>query len=229
MQSKSPKPCISIIVPILNEEAQMPELLAHLQELQREHCEVILVDGGSQDQTAKIAVAYGFTVLVSGRGRAVQMNFGAAHAHADSLLFLHADTRLPKNAIKQITAALEKNQWGRFDVQISGSARMFSVISWFMNHRSRLTGIATGDQAIFIRRGVFDYIQGFPKQALMEDIELSKRLKRVAKPACIEDKVLTSGRRWQDRGIWRTILLMWRLRLAYWRGVSPDLLVEKYR
>jgi rSAM/selenodomain-associated transferase 2 len=226
----SSKPCLSIIVPILNEESQMPDLLAHLQDFQRQHCEIILVDGGSQDQSAKIATEHGLSVLASGRGRALQMNFGATHAQADILLFLHADTRLPKNAIKQITAALAQNQWGRFDVDISGTAWMFMVIAWFMNQRSRLTGIATGDQAIFIRRDVFESIQGFPQQALMEDIELCKRLKQQqVKPACLKDRALTSGRRWQEKGIWRTILLMWRLRFAYWRGVSPDLLVEKYR
>lgn len=229
MKSISPKPRISIIVPILNEEPQMPFLLAHLLELQRQHCEVILVDGGSQDNGAQIASALGFNVLKSGRGRSVQMNYGAEHAQSDFLMFLHADTRLPENAVSIICAALETEQWGRFDVEISGSARMFRVIAWFMNQRSRLTGIATGDQAIFIRRSLFERLQGFPAQTLMEDIELSKRLNKIVKPVCLTDKVLTSGRRWQEKGIWRTILLMWRLRFAYWRGASPDMLAQKYR
>lgn len=225
----STKPCISIIVPILNEEKQIPDLLAHLFEFQRQDCEVILVDGGSSDKGAQIAAALGFTVLTSGRGRAVQMNYGAAHAQADILLFLHADTRLPRQAVQSIYSDSTRKQWGRFDLTISGSARMFKVIAWFINQRSRLTGIATGDQAIFAHRDFFEKINGFPQQALMEDIEFSKRAKQCTRPVCLKDKVLTSGRRWQEKGIWRTIFLMWRLRFAYWRGASPELLVQKYR
>lgn len=207
----------------------MPDLLAHLLEFQRQNCEVILVDGGSRDKGAQIASALGFTVLTSGRGRAVQMNYGAEHTHADILLFLHADTRLPRQAVECILRPLAQAQWGRFDVTISGSARMFKVIAWFINKRSRLSGIATGDQAIFTQRDFFEKINGFPEQALMEDIEFSKRAKQWARPVCLKDKVLTSGRRWQEKGIWRTIFLMWRLRFAYWRGTSPELLVQKYR
>lgn len=222
-------PCVSVIVPILNEASQLPDLLGQLLACKRKDCEVILVDGGSTDQSAQQAAALGFTVIESERGRGHQMNTGAQHARAEHLLFLHADTRLPEGAIAVIEDALARAQWGRFDVQISGDSPMFKIIAWFMNQRSRLTGIATGDQAIFIRRDLFEQIQGFPEQALMEDIELSKRLKKITKPACLKQKVLTSGRRWEDKGIWRTILLMWRLRFAYWRGVSPDELVQKYR
>jgi rSAM/selenodomain-associated transferase 2 len=223
------KPRLSVIVPMLNEQAQLAELLAHLQDCKRNNCELILVDGGSTDQSVQQARALGFTVLESEKGRARQMNLGAQHAQADYLLFLHADTRLPEDTLGKLDMLLSAHLWGRFDVRISGDSAMFKVIAWFINQRSRLTGIATGDQAMFIRRDLFASMQGFPQQALMEDIELSKRLKKIARPACLREKVLTSGRRWQERGIWKTIFLMWRLRFAYWCGVNPDKLLQKYR
>lgn len=226
---KAQKPCLSVIVPILNEADQLPELLAHFLECKRQDCEVILVDGGSHDQGAQQAAALGFTVLDSERGRARQMNKGACYAQAACLLFLHADTRLPEGAIQAILDACKHRQWGRFDVQISGYSPMFKMIAWFMNQRSRLTGIVTGDQAMFIRRDLFEKMGGFPDQALMEDIELSKRLNSISRPACLTLKVRTSGRRWEQKGIWRTIFLMWRLRFAYWRGASPDQLAKIYR
>jgi rSAM/selenodomain-associated transferase 2 len=222
---------ISIIVPILNEAAQLPDLLAHLLECKREGCEIILVDGGSTDQSSEQAEALGFQVVRSEKGRAIQMNAGAQSATGDVLVFLHADTRLPENADQMIKHVLEDDDshWGRFDVNITGQAFMLKVIAWFMNHRSRLSSIVTGDQTIFIRKTLFEQISGFPVQALMEDIEFSKRLKTISKPVALKDKVITSGRRWQQKGIWLTIYLMWSLRFAYWRGASAEDLAAKYR
>jgi rSAM/selenodomain-associated transferase 2 len=165
-------------------------------------------------------------VLTARPGRAVQMNAGARQASGDALLFLHADTRLPALADEFILSSLEKKVWGRFDVQIVGEHPLLRVVACAMNLRSRLTGIATGDQAIFVRHDVF---QGFPDIALMEDIALSRRLKRRGRPACLRSRVLTSGRRWERRGVLRTIVLMWRLRLLYFLGMPAERLARFYR
>lgn len=222
-------PSLSIIVPVLNEIELLPELMAHLQQWQRKGCEVLLVDGGSSDRSAEVAEAIGFTVLRAPRGRARQMNVGAASAKGSVLVFLHADTRLPADADERIYGALKDHHWGRFDVQLSGDKWMLSVISFFMNCRSRLTGIATGDQAVFVDKATFKEIGGFPEQPLMEDVEMSKRLKQKGRPACLHTQVTTSGRRWLIHGVWPTIWLMWRLRWAYWRGESADRLANLYR
>ncbi len=219
---------LSIIVPMLNELDTLPDLMAHLQQWQRLGCEVLLVDGGSDDGSADIAEAIGFKVIRSARGRALQMNAGAAAAKGSILLFLHADTRLPEDGLEHILGALKKHRWGRFNVHISGEARMLRVVAFFINLRSRLTNIATGDQALFIEKTLFDKVHGFPAQPLMEDIELSKRLRYFERPACLSAKVITSGRRWIKCGIWRTIRLMWILRWAYWRGVPAEQLVKRY-
>ena len=221
---------LSIIVPMLNEALQLPGLMAHLQVWKERGCEIILVDGGSSDRSVEIASKQ-FTVVSASAGRAIQMNAGAEKARAEYFLFLHADTRLPANVDRLILDALQQtsSQWGRFDVTIQGDARMLPVVSWFMNKRSRLTGIATGDQAIFMTRKAFDEVSGFPNQPLMEDIEISRQLRRLSAPACLSQKVITSGRRWDQRGSWRTIFLMWRLRWAYWRGESAETLASIYR
>lgn len=222
---------LSIIVPILNESEQLPDLLEHLSLWKQVGCDVILVDGGSVDQSYELAEAQGFKVLRSERGRALQMNAGAAEACGDCLLFLHADTRLPKHADQLILRTIQQTSadWGRFNVRITGRSFMFKVIAWFMNHRSRLSSIVTGDQGIFIRKQLFEKVGGFPVQPLMEDIEFSKRLKKIVKPAALKEKVTTSGRRWEQRGIWSTIYLMWCLRFAYWRGADVDELAAQYR
>ncbi len=222
---------LSIIVPMLNEAAVLPALLSHLGHWRARGCEVLLVDGGSTDGSADMARAAGFMVVESERGRARQMNAGAAKAGGELLLFLHADTRLPADADAAVGAALANpgRAWGRFDVHISGRAPMLRVVATLMNLRSRLTGIATGDQAMFVRREAFDAVGGFPLQPLMEDIELSRRLLRRARPVCLRLRVATSGRRWEQRGVWRTIVLMWRLRWAYWRGVPAEALAQAYR
>lgn len=222
---------LSIIIPMLNEASQLPDLFAHLLPFQRAGCEIIFADGGSTDGSAMLAQVAGFNVVQSARGRSRQMNTGAAQASGDVLLFLHADTRLPQGASRLIFQGLvDKNRcWGRFDVCISGRPFMLRVVSRLINLRSRLTGIATGDQAIFVGRTVFEQVNGYPDQLLMEDVELCKRLKSFSRPAYIQHCVTTSGRRWEANGVWHTILLMWRLRWAYWRGTDAAELVRLYR
>jgi rSAM/selenodomain-associated transferase 2 len=222
---------LSVIVPVLNEAPILPELLAQLSELAREQAEIIVVDGGSADGTAKSVERAGFRVLRAARGRARQMNAGAAHASAEALLFLHADTLLPPGAVQLVAGALAggNRAWGRFDVRIRAQAFMLRVVSVMMNLRSRASGIATGDQAMFITRRAFDQVGGFPDQPLMEDIEISRRLLALSRPACIARFAQPSGRRWEANGVWRTILLMWRLRWDYWRGVPVQKLAEAYK
>lgn len=227
---------ISIIVPVLNEAEQLPELLLHLQQWKNQSCDIIVVDGGSSDHSLQLLEKSSFTILHSERGRARQMNLGAQFAQSNILLFLHADTRLPENAKKLVLAALasEQEHWGRFDVALRAENQtfyqqtMYAIISWFINQRSRLSGIATGDQAIFVKHSTFTSIGGFVEQPLMEDVELCRQLKKIASPICLKEKVTTSARRWQSKGVWRIIWLMWSLRFAYWRGVSADELARRY-
>ena len=231
MTSVLPGPArLSIIVPTLNEAAGIARTLTALRPLRERGAQVIVADGGSHDGTAALAAGHVDAVLVSPPGRARQMNAGAAAARGDALLFLHADTRLPDRADALVRDALAGGAaWGRFDVIIDGRPGMLKVVATMMNRRSRWTGIATGDQAIFVRRDAFDAVGGFPDQPLMEDIELSRRLSRIGRPACLRARVTTSGRRWEARGVWRTIFLMWRLRWRYWRGESPASLAKAYR
>lgn len=214
-----------MIVPALNEAAGIAAMLEALQPLRRGGHEVIVADGGSTDGTASLAAPLADRVISAPRGRAAQMNAGAAAATGDALLFLHADTMLPADADSLVGAALAERPWGRFDVAIEGRSPLLAMVAFFMNARSRLTGIATGDQAIFVLRREFP---GFPAIPLMEDVEFSRRMKRLARPACLRAKVATSGRRWERDGVLRTILLMWRLRLAYWLGAPPEELARRY-
>ncbi len=221
---------LSIVVPLLNERTQLPRLIEHLTPLRdRDDCEILLVDGGSEDGSAELVAEAGFRVLTAPRGRALQMNAGAAASSGDTLLFLHADTRLPDNVLSLVERALaDGKSWGRFDLRIGGDSFWFPMIAALINWRSCLTGIATGDQAMFVRRDVYEWVGGFPVQPLMEDIELSKRLRRHSRPACLRARAVTSGRRWQRYGVVRTILLMWRLRFDYWRGVPAKVLARRY-
>jgi rSAM/selenodomain-associated transferase 2 len=226
----SPSFRLSIVIPALNEAARIAGTLAALAPLRAQGVEVIVVDGGSRDGTLQRCEGAADVLVTSPRGRARQMNAGARAAMGDALLFLHADTTLPPGALMLISDALAHHAWGRFDVRIAGCSRWLPIVAVLMNIRSRLTGIATGDQAIFMRREAFEAVGGFPDQALMEDVEICKRLRRHAgAPACLRAKVVTSGRRWDERGAWRTIVLMWRLRWLYWRGVSADRLAAAYR
>ncbi|WP_238401465.1 TIGR04283 family arsenosugar biosynthesis glycosyltransferase [Vreelandella alkaliphila] len=225
--AESPK--LSVVIPMLNEAAGIEAALAALQPLRESGVEIIVVDGDSTDNSVALATPLADTLLTSSPGRARQMNLGAEHARSAVLLFLHADTRLPEGGCKLISQALETHAWGRFDIHLEGKSRWLPLVSILMNLRSRLSGIATGDQGMFVRRGPFEEIGGFPTQPLMEDIELSKRLKALSPPACLRTKVISSGRRWDQFGAWKTIRLMWRLRYRYWRGVSATQLAKEYR
>jgi len=224
-------PALAIVVPVLDEAAGIEATLRALAPLRERGAEVIVADGGSRDDTAARARPLADRVIAAPRGRARQMNAGAAASHAPVLLFLHADTRLPDAADAFVAAALagRPQGWGRFDVVIEGRAAMFPVIAALMNLRSRASGIATGDQAMFMTRAAFAAVGGFPEQPLMEDVEMSIRLRRLGPPVCLRARVVTSGRRWERRGVWRTIVLMWWLRLLYALGVSADRLAPWYR
>ena len=216
---------LAVIIPTLNEAARIRAALEALAPLRARGHQVIVVDGASDDATAELAAPLCDRVLSAPRGRAVQLNAGARAAHAGALVFLHADTRLPERADEHILRALEEACWGRFDVRIESRHRLLKLVACAMNLRSRATGIATGDQAIFVRRDAF---AGFPEIALMEDIAFSRAMKRRGRPACLRERVSTSGRRWEARGVLRTIVLMWRLRLLYALGVAPQRLAREY-
>ena len=221
---------ISIILPVLNEASGIADALAALAPARARGAEVIVVDGGSRDGTADLARRNADRVLQAPRGRAAQMNAGAAVAAGEVLVFLHADTRLPDDAERLIVGALAASRlvWGRFDVAIAGRSPLLALVAASMNARSRLTGITTGDQAMFVTRTAFVRVGGFPDIALMEDVVLSKRLKRMSRPLALRARVTTSGRHWEKRGVARTILLMWRLRLAYFFGAEPATLARRY-
>jgi len=216
---------LSIVMPVLDEAERIGAALQALARLRRDGCEVIVVDGGSADRSRELAEPLCDRVVSSARGRAVQMNCGARHASGEALLFLHADTRLPPDADALVRSALKRHVWGRFDVEIESRHRLLRVVACAMNLRSRLSSIATGDQAIFVRRDAFP---GFPPIALMEDIAFSREMKRRGAPACLRELARTSGRRWEKRGVLRTVVLMWRLRLLYYFGAPPERLARLY-
>jgi len=223
---------LSVVMPVLNEADGIEEALAALAPLRARGVEVAVADGGSSDATVALARPLADLVVAAPRGRGAQMNAGAAASNGDVLLFLHADTRLPGDADALIRDGLIRSGynsgpfWGRFDVRIAGAHPLLSIIAAMMNLRSRLTGIATGDQAIFMSRAAFG--PGFPDIALMEDIAMAKRLKRIGPPLCIASPVVTSGRRWEKHGVMKTIFLMWWLRLAYFFGANPAWLARSY-
>lgn len=224
-------PRLSVIVPVLNEAHGIVASLQGLAPLRSRGVEIIVVDGGSADATPALAKDLCDQVVLAERGRARQLNAGASHAQGRIFLFLHADTQLPPDALGAVERALANGacRWGRFDVKISGRHPMLRVVAAMMNWRSRLSGIATGDQALFVSREEFERMGGFPNQALMEDIEFSRRLRSRSRPAALRQRVITSGRRWEKHGVWRTIFLMWHLRLLYWLGESPDRLAHRYQ
>jgi rSAM/selenodomain-associated transferase 2 len=219
---------LSIIVPVLDEGDGIVAALAALAPMRARGVEVVVADGGSRDATVERARPLADVVVAAPRGRGIQMNAGAAASTGDVLLFLHADTRLPANADNLIRDRLAHTGrvWGRFDVEITGTHRLMPVIAETMNMRSRVTGIATGDHAIFATLPAFG--PGFPDIPLMEDIAISKRLKRIGPPLCLATPVVTSGRRWEKHGVIKTILLMWWLRFAYFLGANPAWLARSY-
>lgn len=223
------RPRLSLILPVLDEAPTIGAQLAALQPLRQRGVELIVVDGGSVDGTGELARGAADRFIAAPRGRATQMNAGARASRGGVLLFLHADTRLPAAADALIDEAIARGAlWGRFDVSIDGRHPLLRVVERMMNLRSRLTGIATGDQAIFVRQDVFARIGGFPELPLMEDVALSGRLKRWARPACLRARALTSGRRWEKNGVLRTIVLMWSLRARYFLGADPYRLAVRY-
>jgi rSAM/selenodomain-associated transferase 2 len=220
---------LSIVMPVLDEAAEIEAALRALAPYRARGAEVIVVDGGSSDGTPELVRALADRVLAAPRGRATQMNAGAAAASGEMLLFLHADTRLPADADRLIMHGLAdcKRSWGRFDVRFNDGGAL-RLVAAMMNIRSRLTGICTGDQALFTTRAAFEAAGGYPQIALMEDVALSARLKRLGWPLALRACVVTSGRRWRRHGLWRTIILMWRLRLAYFFGADPNSLAQSY-
>lgn len=220
---------LAIVVPVFNEEAVLPEWIVKAQQWGAD--ELIVVDGGSTDHTCRLLADSHIRWISSILGRAAQMNAGFQECKSDIILFIHSDTIINSSHLLAVKQAMQDKSvvGGRFDVRLSGDGFAFRVIAYFINLRSRLSGISTGDQCQFVRRSVFERMGGFPEQALMEDIEFSKRLKRYGKIACLRQKVVTSSRRWESHGIIRTVLLMWKLRFLYWLGVSPEKLAQAYR
>lgn len=221
---------ISIIIPVLNEEYWIARVLSPLQPLRRKGHEVIVVDGGSVDRSCERANPFCNQVIKAPRGRSRQMNVGAKSSKGEILLFLHADTFLPNEADRLIYEAISETgrSWGYFKVNLSGRHPILRIVEFLMNQRSKITRIATGDQTIFVKRELFEAIGGFPEIDLMEDIALCKILKKYSPPLYISTPVLTSSRRWEERGILRTILLMWFLRFAFFLRADPKQLVKLY-
>ncbi len=222
---------ITIIIPALNEAGTIQATLEALQPLRHSGHEVIVVDGGSHDNTVNESTPYADEVLHSRAGRAQQMQTGALAARSRVLWFLHADTLVPENAATAIGYALRDSgcDWGRFDIRFADTGLLLGLVAGLANLRSRLSGIATGDQGIFVTRELFNRVNGFPPIALMEDIALSRALKTYSRPACLRQQLTASARRWQKHGIVRTIVLMWSLRLAYFLGMSPETLARYYQ
>jgi rSAM/selenodomain-associated transferase 2 len=223
---------LAIVMPVLNESARIDRALGSLQSLHKRGARLVVVDGGSSDDTVRRARRWTDLVLAAPGGRAAQMNAGAASVEesVDVFLFLHADTELPEDADRLVEAARARGgHWGRFDVRIEGRSPILDLVACLMNLRSRLTGICTGDQAIFVERALFVQLGGYADQALMEDLEFSRRARKFAWPAAIAARATTSGRRWEKHGVWRTILLMWSLRWRYWCGEDPSTLARRYR
>ena len=221
---------VSVVVPVLDEAAGIAACLGALQRARDSGCEVIVVDGGSRDATAALAAPLADRVVAAPRGRAAQMNAGARIAKGAILVFLHADTLLPARSLESLAERLaaSRRAWGRFDVTIAGAGPLLACVAFLMNMRSRATGIATGDQAIFVRSEAFERAGGFPDIPLMEDVALSRRLKRESPPLCLRERATTSARRWRRHGTLRTIVLMWRLRAAYALGADPHRLARRY-
>ncbi|GAA6134891.1 TIGR04283 family arsenosugar biosynthesis glycosyltransferase [Oceaniserpentilla sp. 4NH20-0058] len=219
---------VSIIVPVLNESTQVTALINRLLILSDYVKEIIIVDGGSEDGTQSLLAKH-FKVLESHKGRAKQMNLGAQSTQSTWLVFLHGDTQFTPAHLKTMIDEASLHQWGRFNIRLDAKGLAYRVIEWFINQRSWLSGIATGDQCIFVRKRLFEQLDGFSDIPLMEDVDFSKRAKRTSKPKCLNKKVITSARRWKKFGVVNTVWLMWKLRLYFWFGVAPEKLAKLYR
>ena len=221
---------LSIIIPCLNEAEGIADTLTALAPLRARGVEVVVVDGGSDDASAALARPLADQVLTAARGRAMQMNAGAAQARGDILLFLHADCRLPAAADDLITDGLNRARktWGRFDVQLTGRSPLLHAVGTLMNVRSRLSGVSTGDQGLFVTRSLFEAVGRFPQIPLMEDVALTQHLRRYGPPLNLRHRMIVSGRRWERHGVLRTALLMWRLRLQFGLGADPGKLARAY-
>jgi rSAM/selenodomain-associated transferase 2 len=223
-------PLLSVVIPVRNEAQALPYLLNDLADLRASSAELILVDGGSSDGTCELALGRVDQLLRTASGRALQMNAGAAAARGEYLWFVHADTRVSAESLRSLQEALsERPLWGRFDVRLSGPGLALRLIGVMISLRSRLSGIASGDQGIFVARRHFEVLGGYAPIPLMEDLQLCRRLRALARPRCLRPPLSTSSRRWEQRGIWRTVVLMWCLRLAYYCGASPEKLARQYR
>ncbi|MFP6849184.1 MAG: TIGR04283 family arsenosugar biosynthesis glycosyltransferase [Pseudomonas sp.] len=223
-------PLLSVVIPVRNEAQALPYLLSDLANLRAAGAELIVVDGGSSDETCVLAQGRVDLLLESEPGRALQMNTGAALAQGEYLWFVHADTRVSAESLRRLQDALQKRPlWGRFDVRLSGPGLALWVIGWMISLRSRLTGVASGDQGVFVSKSAFLALGGYAEIPLMEDLQLCRRLRLQARPRCLRPPLSTSSRRWEQHGIWRTVVLMWCLRLAYYCGVSPEKLARQYR
>ncbi|WP_428603394.1 TIGR04283 family arsenosugar biosynthesis glycosyltransferase [Sedimenticola sp.] len=222
---------LSIIIPCLNESDSIQTLLESLQGARAAGVELVLADGGSGDNTVALSTPWVSKVVVTAAGRARQMNAGAAVASGEILWFLHADSVIGEDFPRLIESVMARSArpWGRFTVCLSGRHPLLRIVEFMMNWRSRITGIVTGDQGLFIHRELFVRMGGFPEIPLMEDIAISKRLRRVSPPLVLPQRLVTSSRRWETHGIAFTILLMWRLRWAYFRGANPADLAQRYR
>ncbi|PNE04339.1 hypothetical protein A15D_00118 [Alcanivorax sp. MD8A] len=219
---------VSVIVPLLNEAGRIQETLTGIRAALREGDELIVVDGGSSDSSAALAAPLADRLLTHPAQRAGQMNAGAAEARGEWLWFIHADNLVLPSHRQALSALSGDAGWGRFDVCLDAPGLLFATIGQLISLRSRITGIATGDQALFVRRSLFEAVGGFPPQPLMEDVALSACLRRHSRPVCLRPVMRTSARRWQSNGVWRTIGLMWRLRYRYWRGEDPASLHRAY-
>jgi len=220
---------VAIVVPVLNEQRELPEFIRRLSALKAD--ELILVDGGSTDGSRALLAESGLRWIASDAGRAIQMNAGSIHCNSNILLFIHVDTVIDSSHVSAVRKAMADAGCvgGRFDVRLAGRHPALSVIGWFMNMRSRLTRISTGDQCIFVRRSLFETLGGFPELPLMEDIAFSALLRRAGRISCLKQRAITSGRRWELHGVIKTVLLMWKIRLLYWLGTPADELVLMYR
>jgi len=228
---KQNSPSLAIVIPVFNEEKTLIDALGHLQRLELEPADqLVFIDGGSTDKTIQLIRDAGFQCSISEQGRAKQMNKGAEITKSDIILFLHIDTSLNSSNISNIKKTYNQGFLsGSFNVRLSGVGLNYRIISFFINLRSYLTKVSTGDQAIFVSRQVFEDVGGFPDIPLMEDVALSKKLKAIGRVACLKDTLTTSSRRWEKHGVIKTVLLMWKLRFLYWLGVAPDKLAKMYR